>query len=197
MPEKLVSTHRPSPEGRPGFKGESPHPPARNFCTRGLLIVMKDGQYFGNSPVMKSLSLAATLFSICALTGCVSQGQSYASKHPELSPAQRQILVSGKIPSGDAVAGLTRAQVKLAMGGDPATFDKINGEDAWVYVHKKAVARDASEDAGHAAPSSSFDSNRSFTEAENFGPRTDVDVKTTIFFQGDRATHTQTTEEKP
>ena len=128
------------------------------------------------------------------VVGYANPASSYASKHPELSPAQRQILTTGKIPNGDEVAGMTREQVKMAMGREPDTFDKINGEDAWVYVQKKAVARKPTEDVGH-TPSSSFNGAQSFTEAEGFGPRVDVDVKTTVFFVGDRATRALSTEE--
>src|SRR5260221_2234222 len=103
---------------------------------------------------ISALPLAAALFSLCTLMGCVNQGSSYASKHPELSQAHRQILVSGKVPSGDAVAGMTREQVKMAMGGGPATLDKIDGPDAWGFAHKKTVARAARADADHTPRSS-------------------------------------------
>lgn len=134
-----------------------------------------------------------------ALAACASPGGGYVTSHPELTPAQRRIFATGKIPAGEDVAGLTREQVRIAMGADPTTFDKFNGDDAWVYVRKKAVARnphDPGDDTGREA-NSSMNSTRSFTDSEGFGPRMDVDEKTTIYFHGDRATRAQITEEKP
>ena len=145
---------------------------------------------------MRSFDFFIRVAAIVVLTGCANPGQSYANKHPELSAAHRQILTRGSIPGGDAVAGMSREQVKLAMGGDPATFDKINGEDAWVYVHKKMVGN-SSFDGGERPGNSRMETDHSFSQTENLGPRLDVDVKTTVFFQGDRATHAQVGEERP
>lgn len=143
---------------------------------------------------MKIAAFSALLASALLLGACANPGSSYASKHPELPAAHRQILLRGKIPSGDAVAGMTRAQVKLAMGSDPTTFDKINGEDAWIYVRKKAVGRESFEDLSRSG-SSSMENTHSFTESTDFSPRVDIDLKTTIYFQGDRATHAESTGE--
>ena len=137
------------------------------------------------------LALAAA-----TLTGCANPGNSYAAQHPELPAAHRQILLRGKIPSGDAVAGMTRAQVKIAMGGDPTTFDKINGEDAWIYARKKGVGRESFDDLGRSG-SATLENTHSFTQGNDFSPRVDVELKTTVFFQGDRATHAQSMEENP
>ncbi len=125
---------------------------------------------------------------LCLFAACANQGQSYASKHPELPPAQRRFLETGNVPGGDAIAGMTRTQVKLAMGRDPDTFDKINGEDAWIYVRKTSVGKNTPDDFDHGDPSP-MGSTRSFTETPSFGGSTDVQTTTTIFFQGDRATH--------
>jgi outer membrane protein assembly factor BamE (lipoprotein component of BamABCDE complex) len=91
---------------------------------------------------------------------------------------------------------MTRAQVKLAMGGDPATFDRINGEDAWVYVHKKMVGNSAFDEGEHAG-NSRMENDHSFSPTEDLGPRKDVEVRTTVFFQGDRATHAQSDADHP
>lgn len=132
------------------------------------------------------LSLAAT----AGLAGCANPGSSYAAQHPDLPPAHRQILHRGKIPNGEAVAGMTRSQVKLAMGGDPTTFDKIDGEDVWIYVRKHGVGRESFEDLGRSG-SASMENTHSFTDSNDFSPRVDVEMKTTVFFKGDRATHAQ------
>ncbi len=138
----------------------------------------------------------AVLLSLGVLTSCANQGQSYLKAHPELSPAHRQIFVRGEIPSGDAVAGLTREQIKLAMGRDPATFDKANGEDVWVYSRKQMVGN-SSFDGNARGGSARMENDHSFSPTEDLGPRMDVEVKTSIYFQGDRATHAQVTEERP
>ena len=145
---------------------------------------------------MKFSVLFSGLASVALFAGCVNPAKSYASKHPELTPAQRLIFTRGSIPSGDAVAGLSREQVKIAMGGDPVTYDKINGEDVWVYAHKKMVGN-PSFDGGERPGNSRMETDHSFSRTEDLGPRTDVDVKTSIFFQGDRATHALESEERP
>jgi hypothetical protein len=131
------------------------------------------------------------------LAACTNEGQIYAKQHPELNPVQRRILASGIIPDGTAVAGLTRAQIHMAMGTDPSTFDRVGGEDVWIFTHKKAVARDPIF--ANSPADSVLDKSHGYTETdtEQTTPRVDVDVKTTIYFQGDIATHARTVEEKP
>ena len=132
---------------------------------------------------------------LCLLSSCASEAQSYARAHPELTPVQRKMMNTGKIPDGTAVAGLTKTQVHLIMGGDPMTFDKADDLDLWVYSHKKAVATTPRLATG---PSdSTLDMHGMSPSNEANAPRTDVDVKTTIYFQGDVAVRAQTVEEKP
>ena len=112
---------------------------------------------------MNFILRAAFVLILGLLASCANQGQSYASQHPELSAAQRQILSTGTIPNGDAVAGMTRGQIRIAMKGDPTTFDRIEGEDVWIYVRQKAVAKNPDRE----PPGPSFggsSSARSFTE---------------------------------
>jgi hypothetical protein len=125
----------------------------------------------------------------CGLAGCATPGQTYAQQHPELPAAQLQILKTGKIPDGTAVAGMTQEQVKLAMGIEPAQYTKVDGQDAWVYVQKKLSA------SGFTA-ANQMDSNRRdnrsqhpMGEGESHAPEDQVQIKTTVYFQGDRATH--------
>ena len=113
---------------------------------------------------------------------------------PELSPAHRQILTSGKIPNGDAVAGMTKEQVKLAMGESPTTFDKFNGEDVWIYAHWKRLNTDSRNDFSYAG-GSGFDTHRTLTETDDFRARSQVAGKTLIFFRSDQATHARITKE--
>jgi outer membrane protein assembly factor BamE (lipoprotein component of BamABCDE complex) len=123
-----------------------------------------------------------------ALSGCATPGQSYAKQHPELSPQQLEILNTGKVPDGTAIAGMTQEQVKLAMGVEPTQYTKVNGQDAWVYVQKKIGTTNLSF-----ANDATFDhrdnrSQHSLAEGESHAPADQPLVKTTIFFQGERAT---------
>ncbi len=132
----------------------------------------------------------------CFLVSCASPGTSYADQHPELSPVQRQIFIAGHIPNGTAIAGLTREQVRMVMGRDPSVFEKIDGEDAWVFVRKKTVARNF-QPVPAQAPGTNMQNNRSFTEEEGSAPSTTMNEKTTVFFQGNLATHAEYKEERP
>ena len=135
-----------------------------------------------------------------ALSGCATPGQTYASQHPELSAEQRGIFQSGKIPNGSAVAGLTREQVRLIMGRDPSQFTKVNGEDAWVWVRERMpVAGPAEEQMGAEMGVVGRDSggggvSRYGTEAAgNSASRETKPARTTVYFQGGRATRAEVT----
>jgi outer membrane protein assembly factor BamE (lipoprotein component of BamABCDE complex) len=88
---------------------------------------------------------------------------------------------------------MTKEQVGLAMGS-PATFLKINGDDAWVYVHQQYVDISPRSDS-NSTYGSGFNSQRNFTETAKLGPRPSIYEKTTIFFRGDRASHARITLE--
>lgn len=143
---------------------------------------------------MKPLLLLFLLASLCA--GCANPAHSYVSKHPELPAAHREILHNGRIPAGTACAGMTQEQVRLAMGGFPTSQDRIGGEEAWIYSRKKLVATEfvGIEDQFSGSSSLKTDSSGS---ADNVGRQTDAVVKTTVFFNGDRATHATVTEAQP
>jgi hypothetical protein len=145
---------------------------------------------------MLSFRSVLLLASATLLAGCANPGRSYAGRHPDLPAAHRQILLSGKIPGGTAVEGMTHEQVKIAMGGFPQTLDRVNNEEAWVYVRKKLVATELTT-ADYGPRDSGAGRRDPFMASDNTGPQTDVNEKTTVFFQGDRATHAQITEERP
>jgi hypothetical protein len=130
------------------------------------------------------------------LMACTNEGQIYAKKHPELSPEHSRIMASGKIPDGTVVAGLTREQIRIAMGTDPYTIDRDGNEDVWVFSHKKAISTNI-EDAD-ARANSSLDKAHGYTETDpdQKAPRIDVDVKTSVYFDGNIATHARTVQEK-
>jgi hypothetical protein len=135
---------------------------------------------------MKFTIYFLTVALACALIGCASRGQTYAQQHPELSAAQRQIFATGKIPDGAAVAGMTREQVQLAMGMDPAQYTKIDGQDAWVFVSKKLSPMPLTTTrADFQGPDNR---NRSLMdEPDNQAPQNQAQTKTTVIFSGERA----------
>ena len=99
----------------------------------------------------------------------------------------RQILSTGKIPGGAAVAGMTKEQVKLAVGS-PKRTEQAGAGEAWLYVHQRFLDTSPREDAD-AAFDTGPDRQRNFTETAHLGPRPSVIEKATVFFRGDRATH--------
>ncbi|MDR3403956.1 MAG: hypothetical protein P4L99_15775 [Chthoniobacter sp.] len=130
------------------------------------------------------LVLAAAL----SFAGCASPGQTYASQHPELPAKQLEILKTGKIPDGDAVAGMTREQIQLTMKVEPAQYTKVDGQDAWVYVTKRLSTSNLTM-----ANDATFDhqdnrSRHSLAEGESHAPGDQPLVKTTVYFQGNVAT---------
>ena len=129
---------------------------------------------------------------LLAFAGCKNEGLDYAKAHPDLSPEHRHIITSGNIPAGTAVAGLTHDEVKLAMKGFPNTFDRIGGEEAWIYVRKKSVPVGMAVDQ-QTSPSS----RRDMPDPSTAGPIYDVNERTTVFFTGDKATHAEVSQEKP
>jgi hypothetical protein len=134
------------------------------------------------------------LLAACFISGCGTPGQAYAKQHPELSPTQLQILKTGKVPDGDAIAGMTREQVQLAMGVEPAQYTKVDGHDAWVYVRKNLVATPLTT---NSTPEIDRQDNRnkgSMLDSLNQTPQNQEQTKTTIIFDGNVATRAENTK---
>jgi outer membrane protein assembly factor BamE (lipoprotein component of BamABCDE complex) len=142
---------------------------------------------------MKLPHLLALLTTI-ALAGCATATRSYVSNHPELTPDQRQIVTSGNIPDGEAVAGMTKSAIRTAMRGDPMQFTKIDGTDAWIYVREKGTG-DFTNDL-HSSSDSDQGPGAPHTSSLLNGQEERVEEHVTIFFQGDRATRAEVTREK-
>jgi len=129
------------------------------------------------------------LFAACLLSACTTPGKVYAKQHPDLPPQHAKILMTGRVPDGDAIAGMTREQVQIAMGMEPTQYTKVDGHDAWVYVRKQLSATPLSS----SAPELDRRDNR------NKGSMLDTDApssnpgqyKTTIVFDGNVATHAE------
>ncbi len=136
-----------------------------------------------NRPILLLLAAAALV------AGCATPAQTYIAKHPELSPAQQKILKTGVIPDGRAVASMTKEEIRLAMGTDPAQFTRIDGVEAWVFAREKTNGATSSTD--------DFDHPSLQTTGGLLdGPAYRITVRTTVFFEGDRATRAEVTEEK-
>ena len=127
------------------------------------------------------------LLPLALLAGCASPGQSYAAKHPELTPAQRKVMSAWKLSNGDAVAGLTKEQVRLVMGRDPDQFTSFSGEEGWVWIRRKAsgFANAAPSLSPEAGSSRNRESAPVASEAETVAT---VQERTTVYFQNGRAT---------
>lgn len=151
--------------------------------------------------------------------GCANPAASYVAQHPELSAEHRKILLEGKIRDGDAVAGLTKAQVRVAMRTPPDQFTTFNGQEAWVYLHGTYTPSHRSRDdsgvrvtpgapvpgedplgAGsgfdhpHAGKGGSDSSGGSGSDSYGAGDKK-TGTRTTILFVGDHATHAEVTRE--
>jgi outer membrane protein assembly factor BamE (lipoprotein component of BamABCDE complex) len=130
-----------------------------------------------------------TLFSIAVLgiygvSGCSIPGSQYASAHPELSQTHRQILSTGEIPAGTAVAGMPKEQIRLVLG-KPKRFEKFNGQDAWVYIKETGFPF---------VGNSQYNPESDIINLGDMGDCPMIERTTTIFFKGDRATLAQITQ---
>jgi outer membrane protein assembly factor BamE (lipoprotein component of BamABCDE complex) len=70
--------------------------------------------------------------------GCQTPpGVKYAKQHPELTPQQRTIFTEKKVTDINAVAGLTKEQIRIALG-EPTQFDHQEGSEVWIYVRRNS-----------------------------------------------------------
>ena len=126
------------------------------------------------------------------ISGCGTPGINYAKQHPELPPAHLQILKTGKVPDGDAIAGMTREQVQIAMGVEPAQYTKVDGHDAWVYVRKTLSAQPLTTNSTPEIDRQDGRNKGSLMDSPNQSPQNQEQTKTTIVFDGNVATHAET-----
>jgi hypothetical protein len=135
---------------------------------------------------MKAAYSIAVSVSLC-FAGCSSPGSQYASAHPELSKAHREILRTGKMPGGSPVEGMTKEQVRLALG-PPSRMN--GGGDVWVYVRERSPDMGPGQGAGGPGGND--------PHAGNGPPGRPpmVNELTMVFFQKDRAMYTQISRER-
>lgn len=133
------------------------------------------------------IAILLTSFGIL-LSGCATERQIYVNNHPELSADAKKIILAGKIKFGDKVAGMTKEQVRAAMGSDPDQFDSVNGEEAWVWLKAKIGRADEPNPSATLAKDGGAGGGekRHFSEP---GEDDTATTKVTIYFQGNVATH--------
>jgi outer membrane protein assembly factor BamE (lipoprotein component of BamABCDE complex) len=131
------------------------------------------------------------LLAACLISGCGTPGQVYAKQHPDLSPAHLQILKTGKVPDGDAIAGMTREQVQIAMGVEPAQYTKVDGHDAWIYVRKNLVATPLTTNSTPEIDRQDNRSKGSLLDTPNQAPQNQEQMRTTVYFDGNVATRAE------
>jgi len=136
---------------------------------------------------MKFTIPCCILAAACTLAGCASAGQTYAKQHPELTPAQVQMLNTGKTPDGTAIAGMTREAVQIALG-EPTQYTKVDGHDAWVYVRRRLGTSGISSANDPAFDRRDLRSQHSMGEGESHSQQDQPLFKTTVYFDGERAT---------
>ena len=99
------------------------------------------------------------------------------------------------------MSGLTREQVRLVMGRDPSQFTQVNGEDAWVWVRERQATAGPAEEqmgtelGGVGRSSGGSGASRYGAEASgNSASRETRPARTTVYFQGGRATRAEVSE---
>lgn len=140
---------------------------------------------------MKPTITLAALMTAFLYPGCETPGTAYVKQHPELTPQQRQIFIQKKVSDIHAVAGLTKQQIRVALG-EPTQFDNIEGDEAWVYIQGPGASSPGSVsrlgvaggDLGGLAP------------GQGSGGLNAGGVRTTIFFDGDQATRATVAHEQ-
>ena len=119
-------------------------------------------------------------------SGCETPGAKYVKQHPELSAEQRKIFIDKKVADVKAVAGLTKAQIRVALG-EPTQFDTVEGDEAWIYI------KSPSPGSGPAAQLSNSGVQTAGAELGGMAPTQGSSgtnagaIRTTIFFDGDQA----------
>lgn len=134
-------------------------------------------------------ALGLVAVGICA--GCASPGIEYSRAHPEVSVANRQVMVSRTLPSGTAAAGMTKKQVTLAMGR-PAHVRNIRGGESRTDVRDRFINRKPLIASGSQLTAGT-DRNRNFTETAVLGPRPSIRERVRVWFRDNQVTYVDVT----
>lgn len=129
------------------------------------------------------------------LVGCASPRQEYINRHPQLTPDHRRIMAAGKLIDRDPVAGMTREEIQLTMGDEPPQSTSINGEDVLVWVKRKPEPLSMMEGSDRSSSGTGSGSFSNIPRESDQTPQKKVNLRTTVFFQGNLATRVDVTEE--
>lgn len=140
--------------------------------------------------------LGAAFLAAALLTGCATPRQEYINHHPQLSAEHRRILLAGKLIDRDPVAGMTKEEIRVTMGIDPTQATTINGEEAWVWVKRKPQPLPEFDDSSRSSSGMGSGSFSNLPRESDEAPGKKVNLRTTVFFQGDLATRVDVTEEQ-
>jgi outer membrane protein assembly factor BamE (lipoprotein component of BamABCDE complex) len=143
---------------------------------------------FGKSKAdsMKPTIAFVLLLTALLYSGCESPGAAYVKQHPELSPQQRKIFLDKKVTDINAVKGLTKEQIRVALG-EPTQFDNIEGVEAWVYIRSKSGPAGPVKELGNAGQLSAGSELGGMAPGQGSGGQNAGADRTTIFFDGDLA----------
>jgi hypothetical protein len=144
------------------------------------------------------IHLFPVLFAAALLvSGCASERSDYVKAHPDLPIDHKRIILAGTIKYADPVVGMTKEEIRLAMGSAPDKVETIDGEEVWTWVKEKASIH------GELSDPTSIDSVDAGIQAEQRRNRTTSataapekkQIKTTVYFHGDRANRAQIDED--
>jgi hypothetical protein len=133
-------------------------------------------------------SVIAPIALACLLSGClINPYAGYVKQHPELTQNQKNMFLERRVYAGTDVAGLTKDQIRKIMGKEPTQYTKSQGVDAWIY--EKEVPFNPNELAPQlgGGPAARMGIKIESTDPETVRKFT----VTTIFFNGDVATHAE------
>ena len=137
---------------------------------------------------MKSVIASILIPFVFLVSGCVNPAVGYIKQHPELTENQKKMFLEKRIYAGTDVAGLTKDQIRKIMGGkEPTQYTKSQGVDAWIYEKEAAfVANELAPQLG-GGPAAQMGIKIEPTDPSTLRNFT----VTTIFFNGDVATHAE------
>jgi len=144
---------------------------------------------------MRAPSLLLVSILSVFVTACSSPRQDYVSQHPDLPSEHRRIMLAGKISYSDPVVGMTKDEIRLTMGTDPAKIEFSDGEELWIWTKDKISGQTVMRDATSAESVDAVNQAKHRSASGGMSAPEKRIVKTTVFFHGDRANRAQIDED--
>jgi hypothetical protein len=144
---------------------------------------------------MRSFLLLPVFAVALLIGGCSTPRSAYVSQHPDLPAEHRRILLAGTIKYGDPVEGMTKEEIRLTMGKEPAKTETVEGEDVWTWVRVKEQAGRADPWDATSADSVDAGAGQAKQRKGNMAAPKGREIKTTVFFHGDIANRVQIDED--